>query len=339
MDKKCFFRIALSLGFFCSVLCLSIVSHTTTLAGEANHRITCIIPSRQETVFWKEIDDSIRDAADDCQLELTMLYTNSSEQSMTMSLNDAIETAILFDTEAIITSYTKANADTDELLKRARQAGIYVIFLDCDGPPELRDVYVGIDNEAAGYAIGMYAKNQLEDGEKALLCYSLGEQNIQNFSERLNGIIRAFESCPDSIQTFSLSDSNDLMRILELETYITHNASIKALIATRERATIVSSQLLSRLDMSGEISLYGFDQSDETMSLLENNQITALVCQQHYDMGYQSVILAHQLLEGETLLSDFCKIDFLILSANGIEETQNRMEHAKQMLLENPIIS
>lgn len=52
------------------------------------------------------------------------------------------------------------------------------------GPEELRDLYVGIDNEAAGYALGMYVKEHLQEGEKALLYYSLSNQNSQNLLER-----------------------------------------------------------------------------------------------------------------------------------------------------------
>lgn len=301
---------------FCFFCFCCLMPSRFVLGSEFPHRITCIIPSRSETVFWKEIDESIHTAAEEFQFELTMIYTENSDPSIAMDLNDAIETAILTDTEAIITSYTKADSNTDELLKQARAAGIYVIFLDCDGPEELRDLYVGIDNEAAGYALGMYVKEHLQEGEKALLYYSLSNQNSQNLSERTSGIKRAFASSPDSIETFEFSNYNDMTRIMELEDYLLQNDSITALIATTEHTTVTAAQLFSRLSLPSRIQLYGFDQSDETMELLETGQLQALVCQQHYEMGYQSVVLTNALLEGKVPDSDFYKIDFLILFEN-----------------------
>lgn len=297
---------------FFSFSCLS--DSYDSSASQPNHRITCIIPSRPDTVFWKEIDESIRTAADDLHFDLTMIYTENTERSIVMDLNDAIETALLSDTEAIITSYTKADAETDELLLEARNAGIYVVLIDCDAPAQLRDLYVGIDNEAAGYAVGTYVRDHLAEGEKALLCYTISNQDSQNLTERVDGITRAFQSCPDALEIFSFSDSNDLIRLMELEEYLMQDDSVTALIATRERITITLAQLLSRLHLTDQIPLYGFDQSDETMQLLEDERLRALVCQQHYEMGYQSVVLASDLIDGTTPVSDFYKIDFLILS-------------------------
>ena len=136
-------------------------------------RIMCIIPEKRDTVFWSEIEDGIRQEAEAEQIELSVIYTETKSAVSSIGINDALEIALLARADAVILSYNDADENTNEALLRARQEGIKIIFVDSDADSRLRDRYVGIDNEEAGYQLARYALSQMEEGSVAFLIPSI----------------------------------------------------------------------------------------------------------------------------------------------------------------------
>ena len=112
---------------------------------------------------------------------------------------------------------------------------------------------------------------------------------------------------------------NNLQSALEIEKYLLKHDTVGAIIATRERMTITCAQLLERMGLTGQIQMYGFDRSEDTMQLLHDEKLQALLCQQHHQMGYESVQVAVDLIIGVQLESDTHIIEYLILDPNNME--------------------
>ncbi len=300
--------------FLCGfLLLLTGASATDAPESRERHRITCIIPLRAETAFFSELDKSVRLTADEAETDITMIYTSNSDSSLVIDKNNALEIAMLADTEAIITTYAKVSEETDKLLLQARSKRIPIILIDSDGPAALRDVYVGIDNEAAGYALGKYVLEHLKSGQTAVLPTIDTTRQRPNLSKRIDGVMRAFVDAPDRLQILEMNDVDNLQHALEMEAYLQENSNVGAIVSIWERITLTSAQLLERLGRTGEIGLYGFDQSEETMALLQKGGLQALVCQQHEEMGAQSVLTALEAIDGNSPVSGIHTIDYLIL--------------------------
>lgn len=295
-----------------ALLCLILLcAPAAAPAEEAPWRIACIIPMYQEIRFWQDIHSGIKQAAADYGVHLSLLYTRHNEPALSLSLDDALSIAILSDVDAIVTSYTLATEETDRLLESAREAGIFVIMLDCDAPKALRDIYVGIDNQAAGVEIGESVLSNLAPGESALLVYSKTSIGSKNLIERLEGIELAFADTPDVLATFVLEDSTTVRSVFSISTYLEENPSVSAIIAINENSTLVCAQAADRISPQRTILRYGFDESDETLSYLDSGNLSMLICQPNSKMGYTAIETAVALLEGESFSSDIVPIDYI----------------------------
>ena len=284
-------------------------------AESAPVRVACITPHYLNSAFWQEINDNIRLAADDLGIQLSMLHTKHSEPGMQLTLNEALSIAILSDVDAIIASYTLAGEGTNALLETAREKGVAVVMFDCDAPVDLRDAYVGIDNEAAGYEIGQTALGAPEEGETALFVYSTANfQNI-NLYNRALGIERAFAVAPEKLERLPLDNGLTLQTALEISKYIEERPQIGAVIAISETPTLTCAQLLDRIDPDKRILRCGFDESAETLALVQSGSIDLLISQPHGEMAYHSVEVALSLIQGETASAEEYLIDYVTLKS------------------------
>lgn len=272
--------------------------------AEDHMRIMCIIPEKRDTVFWSEIEDGIRQEAEAEQIELSVIYTETKSAVSSIGINDALEIALLARADAVILSYNDADENTNEALLRARQEGIKIIFVDSDADSRLRDRYVGIDNEEAGYQLARYALSQMEEGSVAFVPIMSNYNDKANFRARIEGIRKAFQDCPDRLTEYKVASDSKIQRVAEIRAQLSEAAPVGALICCNEQVSVMGAQVLDSLAEGGTIGLYGFDRSGETELLLQNGKLSALVSQNNTDLGIESVKAAVGLLGPEQEVAD-----------------------------------
>ena len=288
-------------------------------------RITSILPTKSEGVYWQEIIAGMEQAADDLDVDLSIIYTESYDKYPAIDLNSALETATLYQAGAIILSYSKnADDETNRLLLQAKDAGIRIIMIDNDIDKTLRDAYVGIDNDGAGRRLAQMALEELEEDRSAALLYSLRNSDMENISRRIQGISAAFESssAASRLLTLPIDADTDLQRMEYLEELLEKYPQIGAIFTLSERTTITAAQYLAQNNLTDTIHIYGFDYTEEAADLLENGELSVVVGQQQNQMGYESVHTAARLLEGEELDSDKVFIDYQIYTEKNAVQNQ-----------------
>lgn len=297
------------------LLWIALLALPLTAARAESIRIAYIVPSYSEIVFWSDIEDSMRRAAEELDVDLIPLYTKHEVANLELGLNDALSIAIYSDADAIITSYTLADEGTDAVLAEALERSIPVVMIDCDGPEPLRTAYIGIDNMAAAREIGDLALDGMADSECALLVYSQTCPERKNLMERITGVRQAFAAENGRLQEFAIGQFA-VQTVLDLRQLIQTEPSITAVIAINENSTLECAQALSGAGMDS-VKLYGFDESKDTLALLDSGAIEALASQAHSEMGYQSVVAARALISGDASASGIRRIDFAILHSGG----------------------
>ncbi|HBA64099.1 MAG TPA: hypothetical protein DCZ20_09615 [Lachnospiraceae bacterium] len=298
-------------SLFLLLLCIIFSSQPASGTETDAPVIACIIPSYSDIVFWSDIENSMYQKAKELNVELLMLYTKHTNPSLAMDLNEALSIAIYSDVDAIITSYTLANPETDDMLAAALEKEIPVIMIDCDCPAQLRSAYIGIDNEAAGFKIGQLALDAMEGEHNALLVYSTESPNRENLLQRIEGIQHAFEHNDHRLQEYIISNYS-VQTVREIRQLLTEDPSIEAVIAISENSTLLCSQAISGSKRTDTVHLYGFDESEDTLTLLEEGSIDALACQIHSEMGDLSVEIANQLVSGDENAAGIHLIDFVV---------------------------
>ena len=295
-------------------------------ATDPEFRITGILPTKSEGVYWQEIITGMEQAAHDLDVDLSIIYTESYDNYPAIDLNSALETATLYQAGAIILSYSKnADEETDRLLLQAKEAGIRIIMIDNDTDSSLRDAYVGIDNEEAGRRLAQMALDELEEDRSAVLLYSLQNSDMENISRRIQGISSAFESssAASRLLTLPVDAGTDLQRMEYLEEILEKYPQIGAIFTLSERTTITAAQYLAQNNLTDTIRIYGFDYTDEAADLLESGELSVVVGQQQNQMGYESVHTAARLLEGDVLDTDKVFIDYQIYTEENIAQNQS----------------
>lgn len=307
-------------------LFFSTVLYLEGTAASSTRRITGILPTKSEGVYWQEIIAGMEQAAEDLNVNLSIIYTESYDNYPAIDLNSALETATLYQTDAIILSYSKnADTETNRLLLQAKDKGIKIILIDNDANSSLRDAYVGIDNKDAGYRLAWMALEKLSEDQSAVLLYSLQNSDMENISRRIEGIFAAFEnaSAVSRLITLPVNVDTDLQKMEYLEDILESNPQIGAIFTLSERTTITAAQYLAQNNLTDTICIYGFDYTDEAADLLENGELSVVVGQQQNQMGYESIHTAVQLLKEEMMDTDKVFIDYQIYTEENVTQNQS----------------
>ena len=171
-------------SLFLPLLCIIFSSQPASGMETDAPVIACIIPSYPDIVFWSDIENSMYQKAKELNAELLMLYTKHTNPSFAMDLNEALSIAIYSDVDAIITSYTLANPETDDMLAAALEKEIPVIMVTAKGAEF--DKVKGLDAGADDYITKPFGMMEFlarvkavlrrsgqKQGEKELHCGSL----------------------------------------------------------------------------------------------------------------------------------------------------------------------
>lgn len=234
------------------------IFYCSSLSALAGCRVTCILPSRSETDYWNNIETYMRTAAQEYDADLSFFYTDGDDASLTIEKNTALEIAILSKTDAIITTYSYMDTEMNTLLQEAREDGIRIILIDSDGPSSSRDLFIGIDNQAAGKMAGEYIQKKLPEGKTTLLISQLITESRPNLQSRIVGIQSSYAEVPELLNLYTESLST-VEESLKFENYLKENPDIGAIIAITDSNTVSCAQILQRMGLSDEIFLFGFD--------------------------------------------------------------------------------
>ena len=290
------------------------IFYCSGLSALAGCRVTCILPSRSETDYWNNIETYMRTAAQEYDADLSFFYTDGDDASLTIEKNTALEIAILSETDAIITTYSYMDTEMNTLLQEARENGIRIILIDSDGPSSSRDLFIGIDNQAAGKMAGEYIQKKLPEGKTTLLISQLITESRPNLQSRIVGIQSSYAEVPELLNLYTESLST-VEESLKFENYLKENPDIGAIIAITDSNTVSCAQILQRMGLSDEIFLFGFDLGKDSEELLSQGVVDAVLCYDSEQMGYESIRLTASLLEGDSIVSDIFFVDFEILES------------------------
>lgn len=309
MDKaKRWFRM---IGILVGVWGFSIVVH-----GEMHRssRVAGIISTK--STYWQEMLRGMEEGCEEFGLSFFSLDISLQDSDvMTWKADEAWEIALMSDVDAIIAD---GNLPDSEIVKEAREQGIFIVLVDSDSQKDLRDAYVGTDNVQAGRLAVLALKNLYGLTSDPIMVQS--NTDIQAVSQRFTGICEALEQeCPEmEIEHPEIPWYSDRIFNSSLEEILMTYPNLQAIFGLMEPEAKLYAQVLKRLNMDGQIKLITFDLSDQILEFLREGVIDAVIVQQSYEIGYQSTKIVNMLLNGEELEQDTVYIDCFILDKNNL---------------------
>ncbi|WP_135451250.1 sugar ABC transporter substrate-binding protein [Tabrizicola caldifontis] len=274
---------------------------TSALSARAQDAIDIVFThhSSASNTFWQAVKKGFDDACGKVEANCQMLFTQTEGSIQDQLAN--IEAAIAQQPDAILTSIVD-NTALDEVLKRARDAGITVIGVNVDdlegaaGNP--RQAFVGQGFLAAGYSLGkaQSANFPAEGPIKVLVGISAPGQNWSE--QRGQGVINFLEEYKASsgrdITWEKIDSGTDLAVTADrVGAYLAANPDTTAYFDTGFWHAAVARVLADRGIEPGKVLLGGFDLVPEVVEQMQKGYVQVQVDQQPYMQGFIPVMMVY----------------------------------------------
>lgn len=253
--------------------------------------------SSASNTFWQAVKKGFDDACERIDADCQMIFTQTEGAVQEQLAN--MEAALAREPDAILTSIVD-NTALDEIVQRARDAGVIVIGVNVDdlegADGNARQAFVGQGFLAAGYSLGQaQSANFPEEGPiNVLVGISAPGQNWSE--QRGGGVLQFMEEYaaanPDRDVSFERIDSGtDLATVGDrVGAYLGANPDTTAYFDTGFWHAAVARVLADRGVAPGEVLLGGFDLVPEAVEQMQAGYIQVQVDQQPYMQGFMPVM-------------------------------------------------
>ncbi|MEA4964495.1 MAG: substrate-binding domain-containing protein [Oscillospiraceae bacterium] len=274
----------------------------TTLSGCAatkstdrtSHAVTLVAKSTS-TEFWKSVFAGANAAATEYNVELTIVGPDSEEDYTAQ--NDMIRQAVESGAEALVFSAISYEGNAPAIDEAAAD-GIAVVSIDSDVDSDAIVARIGTDNVDAGRKAAAAALDT--DGDDlviGLINYDVGSKNGQ---EREQGFREVAVQDPRVAGLYTVNtlatDEDAREQTAEL---LRQHPEINTLVAFNEPTSVGAALAIRELKCTGAVRMVGFDSNVKTIDMMQSGEVTALVVQNPYAMGYLGVETAYGALSGE----------------------------------------
>jgi ribose transport system substrate-binding protein len=217
-------------------------------------------------------------------------------------------------------------ANQTMLLNEAAKQALLITH-DSDAPSSDRACYVGTDNVAAGRQAAELIKKALPDGGKIVLF--VGTLDAQNARERYGGIRSVLQGSNIQIIDIRTDDTDRVRAKANVLDAIVKYPDIACLVGLWSYNGPAIRNAVNESGKLGVIKIVCFDEEDETLAGIKNDDISATVVQQPYEFGYQAIKLMARVLGGDkTAIPDSKKIivPTLAIDASNVDAFAARLK-------------
>ncbi|MDY7227285.1 sugar ABC transporter substrate-binding protein [Hyalangium rubrum] len=253
--------------------------------------------------FFIEMEKGARRAQKALGIEL-LVKTASQETSIEQQIQ-IVEELVRMKVDAIVIS----PGDSLRLvpaLKTAREAGISIVNIDNRLDPEamrkqgLGEVpFISVDNEKAAYESARFVAQSVKKPVQAAILE--GIRSADNARQRKAGAERAFAENPlirvvaSETANWKIDEGHDVTRKL----FATH-PEISLLFCANDMMALGALKYLQESGRSG-VKVAAYDALEEAQEAVKAGRLAATVDQQAAEQGYQGVLAAIRLLQGEAV--------------------------------------
>jgi ribose transport system substrate-binding protein len=273
----------------------------TGCTGGGGKRI--ILLTNSESPFWDAARQGLEQAEKDLHLKdaglrAVLIVNNGTEEGQLEQLRQYGSQS---DVAAVGVSVIKENnAAIADQLRALRKKGIPVITVDSDVNRakfrDARQAYVGTDNILAGRELGRCARLLRPDGGEYVTF--VGFTNAQNAIERIQGFQ---EGAGDKFTSKdSMADELDRTRAKEnVRNALINHPKLTTLVGIWSYNAPAIVGVVEEENKRKAVSVVTFDAEPIAIKKMAEGWIDALVVQNPYEMGYQSVRLMKALVQDD----------------------------------------
>lgn len=283
-----------------------------------------IIGKDDSSSYWTNVKKGVMQAADDLNKELG--YKGSDKIKVTYNApaksEDIDEQVNILDEE--LSRYPDAvgiasidSAACSVQFDLATANGIPVISLDSGNEYKGIQCIVKTDNEDAARTGAYKLANEIGDeGQVILVVHDSNSETAKERAKSFEEEIKNNYPSVSIVETIYCDKLDDLKKKIAVEKdpnmsedlqkaavekmtddevmqyYLKKYPDLKGVFGTNESSTIFALEALQKTELAGKVALVGFDISEEQTAAMKNGEISGLVVQNPFGMGYASVVAA-----------------------------------------------
>ena len=288
-------------------------------AAQANGETVALVTINQQALFFNQINDGAKQAADKAGAKLVIFNANNQAAAQ----NSAIEDYIAQKVDGIVLVAIDVNG-VKPAITAAKKAGIPVVAIDARIPNGDNAAFIGVDNKGAGEEIGKYfadyVKNKMGGRAKVGIVGALNSF-IQN--QRLDG----FKSAAEAVPGIKFADTVDGQNVQDIaltaaENLMTANPDMNALYATGEPALVGAISAVTSQQRTDTVKVFGWDLTAQAIKGIDEGWIVAVVQQDPFQEGVAGVETILKLKNGEKV-NPSIDIPVTIVTKENVDKFRN----------------
>jgi ribose transport system substrate-binding protein len=176
-----------------------------------------------------------------------------------------------------------------QVTQQAQQQKTPVVNIDSGTTPQPGDVPLfATDNQASAVkAADLMAQALHDQGKVAMIEFQPGSMTND---QRVNGFKQGLQKHPGiKLATTQSSDSDSTKALSVTENILTANPDLTGIFAANEPSVIGAAQAVARRGLTGKVQIIGWDAAPDEVKAVQSGEISALVVQNPFRMGYDSV--------------------------------------------------
>ena len=246
--------------------------------------------------FWSSLISGCKMAAEEYGSKLEIMAPDKEENIEEQ--NRLLKAAIEKEPDAILFSPSSMSA-SDKLLKKAKEKGIRITYIDSYTEEELQDLTVATDNVEAGRRLGEYARTLLDkDSRLAIVSHVKGVytavEREHGFREGLGDYAKNIVEVVycNSLFEKSYELTNELMK---------KYPDLEMIAGMNEYSAVGVGRAVSDAGAKDRIAVVGVDCSQEAINLMEMGVYKGIIVQKAFRMGYMGVEETIHMLNGDSV--------------------------------------
>ncbi|MCR4717822.1 MAG: ABC transporter substrate-binding protein [Lachnospiraceae bacterium] len=285
---------------FCliSTLALSTGCQQTTKTSSKMKGRIAVISKDTNHEFWKTMEKGAMDAGEELDYEVT--FEAPKDETSIYEQISMIEKALDDEVSAIAI----CPLDTEKLnplIERANKKEVPVVAVDSDVTSEYRDSIIATDNIIAGSIAARHMADLT--GSKGQIAVVSHVEGAVTAKDRNKGFIDEIKASYPNMVVVDVVYSGgeaELAKKLTKE-IINKNPDLVGIYATNEGSAVGAAAAVDELGVAKDITLIGFDSSEEEIDYLKNGIIDGMMVQNPYNMGYLAVRNLVKKLNGKNI--------------------------------------
>ncbi|MDO5549380.1 MAG: sugar ABC transporter substrate-binding protein [Eubacteriales bacterium] len=289
----------------------------TSASSEGSKGTITVITMALNSDFWHEVQAGAILAGEELGYEIKVLGPND-ETNTQEQINEVLDAQNYSDAICICATDPDSMQST---IADAHAADIPIItFANPLTDESAYDAYTGTNDAAAGRGLGDYiAETQGKDVKLAII---RGVAGAITHDQRANGIAEGVEAGGGEVVDEQPADSDRAKAVTVAENLIQANPDINAIAATSDEMALGAYEAIKSSGLTDRIKVYGFDASLGGLESIIAGELTADAAQQPIQMGYDSVVLATKVLNGETVEKEN-EVPYDMIDQSNAEEFYN----------------